>query len=65
MNCSSCYRALTFLEHGMKIVEIVLEKRHCRLATVNEIQVGFMSDKGAVDEVFILRLQEKCCAKGK
>ena len=54
-----CYSAVTFLEHGMKVVERVLEKRFCRIVTVDEMQFGSMSERGTVDAVFILRrLQE-------
>ena len=40
-NCS-CYIALKLHEHGMKVVEMVLEKRLCRIVTVDEMQSGFM-----------------------
>ena len=32
---SNCYRAVKFLEHGMKVVERVLEKRLCIIACVD------------------------------
>ena len=32
-----CYRAGKFLEHGTKVVERVLEKRLCRIVTVNKM----------------------------
>ena len=32
-NCS-CHRAVKLLEHGMKVVERVLEKSHCRIVAV-------------------------------
>ena len=35
-NCS-CYRAVTLLEHGMKVVEMVFEKRLRRIVTVDEM----------------------------
>ena len=40
-NCS-CYRAVKLLEHGMKLVERVLEKRLCIIVTVDKIQFCFM-----------------------
>ena len=40
-NCS-CYRAVKLLEHGMKLVERMLEKRRCRIVSVNIMQFGFM-----------------------
>ena len=33
----SCYRAVKLLEHGMKVVEWVLEKRLCRIVSVDEM----------------------------
>ena len=33
----SCYRAVKLLEHGVSVVERVLEKRLCRVVTVDEI----------------------------
>ena len=63
-NCS-CYRAVRILERGMKVVERVLDKRLHRIVTVNEMQFGFMSDRGTTDTVFVLRrLQEEYHAKG-
>ena len=35
-NCS-CHRAVNLLEHGMKVVERVLEKRLCRIVSVDEM----------------------------
>ena len=49
-NCS-CYRAIRLLECGMKVVENLLS----RVMIVNKIQFGFISDKGRIDAVFILR----------
>ena len=34
-NCI-CYTDVKLLEHGMKVVERVLEKRHCRMVSVDE-----------------------------
>ena len=57
-NCS-CYGAVKFLEHGLKVVEGVLEKRLCRIVNVNEVQIGFVPKRGTIVAVFILRrLQE-------
>ena len=41
-------------EHGMKVVERVLEERLNKIVTVDEMQFGFMSDRGIIDAVFIL-----------
>ena len=51
-NCS-CYGAVKLLEHGMKVVERVLEKRLCRIVSVDEMQVGFMPEGGRIEAVFI------------
>ena len=62
----SCYLPVKFLEHGMKVVERVLEKTlHCMLS-IDEMQFGFMHERGTIDAVFILRrMQEEYQAKGK
>ena len=52
-NCS-CYRAVKLVEHGM-LLERVLEKRLCRIVTVDQIKFGFMSEREKVDAMFILR----------
>ena len=40
-------------------------KRFHRIATVDEIQFCFMSERGTIDAVFILKkLQEEHCVKG-
>ena len=62
-NCS-CYRAVKLLEHGMKVVERVLEKRLRRIVSVDEMQFGFMPERGTIDAVFIMRrMQEEYHAK--
>ena len=39
---SSCHRAVKCPEHGMIMVEMVSGKRHCRIVSVDEMQIGFM-----------------------
>ena len=64
-NCS-CYGDVKLLEHGMKVMERLLEKRLHIIVTVEEMQFGFMPERGIIDVVFILRrLQEEYHAKGK
>ena len=59
MSCM-VYRGVKLLEHAMKIVEKVLERRLRHMVKVDEMQFGFMKGKGTVDAVFILRrLQEE------
>ena len=56
---SSSYGAMWLLVCGMKVVKRVLEKRFGRIVSVDEMQFGFMPERGAIDAVFILRrLQE-------
>ena len=64
-NCS-CYGAVKFLEHGMKVVEVVFEKRLYRIVTVEEMQFGFMPERGTIDtELILRRLQDVYHAKVK
>ena len=65
MNCGA-YRGVKLLEHAMKIIEKVLEKRMQRMVKVYEMQFGFMPGEGTIDAVFILwRLQEEYWNKEK
>jgi hypothetical protein len=65
MSCGA-YRGVKLLEHAMKIVERVLEKRMRSMVKVDEMQFGFMPGKGTIDAVFILRrLQEEYRDKEK
>ena len=54
ISCGS-YRGVKLLEHAMKIVERVLERRIRRLINLNEMQFGFMPAKRTVDTIFIVR----------
>ena len=63
---STHHRAVKLLEHRMKVVERVLEKRLHIIVNVDEIQFGSMPDGGTIDVVLILRrLQEEYNAKEK
>ena len=54
------------LEHGMKVIVGVLEKRLHRMVTVNKMQFGFMPSRGTIDAVFMFRsLQEEYRAEEK
>jgi len=65
MNCES-YRGVKLLEHGMKIVKRVLERRIRSLINLDETQFGFMPGKGTMDTLFIVRrMQEEYRAKEK
>ena len=54
MNCGS-YRGVKLLEHGLKIIERVLERRIRTLVDVDEAQFGFMPGKGKTDALFLVR----------
>ena len=50
----------------MKVVERVLEKMLCGIVSVDEMQLSFMPERGAIDAVFILRrMQEEDHVKGE
>ena len=53
-NCR-CYRTVKLLEHGMEVVKWVFEKRFFIIVSVDEMQFGFMYERGTIDAVFILR----------
>ena len=48
MNCEA-YRGVKLLEHAMKIVEKVQEKRMQHMVKVDKMQFGFMPGKGPID----------------
>ena len=57
----SSYRAVKILEHGMKVVERVFEKRIRRIVSVDEMQFGFMPESNNRCCVYL----EKSHANGK
>ena len=58
MDCGA-YRGVKLLEHAMKIVERVLEKRIRELVKVDDMQFGFMLGKDTTDALFILRRMQE------
>ena len=65
LSCGS-YRGVKLMEHVMKVVERVLERRIRTLVNLDEIQFGFMPGKGTTDALFVLRkMQEEYRDKGK
>ena len=57
---------MKLLEHGMMVVERVLEKRLHRVVYVEMMQFGSMPERGTIHAVFILRrIQDEYYAKGK
>ena len=65
LECGS-YRAIKLLQHGMKVLERVLEKRIREQVKIDDMQYGFTPGKGTTDAIFIVRqLQEKFTSKRK
>ena len=65
ISCGSC-RVVKLLEHAMKTVERVPERRIQTLINLNEMQFRFMPGKGTVDAIFIVRrMQEEYLKKDK
>ena len=65
ISCGS-YRGVKLLEHAMKIVERVLERRIQTLVNLNKMQFGFMPGKGTINAIFIIRkMQEEYQKKDK
>lgn len=65
VDCGS-YRAIKLLEHTMKVMERILEKRIRDQVKIDDMQFGFSPGKSTMDAIFIVRqMQEKFRAKNK
>ena len=65
MECGS-YRAIKSLEHAMKVIERVFERRIKEKVKIDAMQFGFMPGKGTTDAIFTVRqMQEKYGCKRK
>jgi hypothetical protein len=53
-SCGS-YRSVKLLEHGMKVIERIFEKRLRKVVRIDEMQMGFMPGKGTIDAIFSVR----------
>ena len=54
------YHTSKLLEHGMKVLERVFEKRLRKMVEIREEQYGFVAGKRTINAIFIQRqLQEK------
>ena len=51
-NCS-CSRAVKLLEHGMNVVERMLEKKFLRIVSVDEMQFGFMPERNNSCHIYL------------
>src|SRR5664279_6497592 len=59
LECSS-YRGIKLLDHVMKIIERVIEKRVRSKVFINDMQFGFRPGKGTTDAIFIVKqIQER------
>ena len=64
-NCNT-YRGVKLLEHAMKIVEKVLERRIRELVNIDSMQLGFMTGRETTDALFVVqRMQEQYRDKKK
>ena len=52
-NCNTC-KGVKLLEHAMKIVERVLERRIRELVNIDSMQFGFMPGRRTTDVFFVL-----------
>jgi hypothetical protein len=60
------YKGVKLLEHAMKVVERVIEKRIREQVKIDDMQFGFRAGRGTTDAIFIVRqLQEKYREKKK
>ena len=65
LECGS-YRGIKLVEHAMKILERVIERRVRNVVKIDSMQFGFMAGKSTTDAIFIVRqLQEKYLARNK
>ena len=63
--CGS-YRVIKLLEHAVKVIECVFERRIREKIKIDAMQFGFMPGKGTTDVIFTVRqMQEKYGCKGK
>ena len=49
------------LEHGIMVVERVLEKRLCGIVSVNEMRFGFILERGRIDAVLVFKMLQDVC----
>ena len=49
------YRSIKLLEHDMKVIERIFERRLRKVVKVDEMQMGFVPGRGTTDAIFIMR----------
>ena len=63
LECGS-YRGINLLDHVMKVLERVIEKRMRSKMSVNDMQFGFRPGRETTDAIFIVRqIQERFLKK--
>ena len=53
LTCGS-YRGIKLIEHAMKVLERVIERRVRNIVKIDSMQFGFMAGKSTTDAIFIL-----------
>ena len=65
LECGS-YRGIKLLDHVMKVLERVIEKKVRNKVVISDMQFGFRPGKGTTDAIFIVRqIQERYLEKKK
>jgi len=60
------YRSIKLLDHGLKVIERVVEKCFHSFVKLDEMHMGFMPGKGMIDDILIVRqMMEKYEMAGK
>ena len=56
-NVRSCesYQNIKLLEHGIKVIKRICEKRLRKVVKLEEMQMGFMPKRGTIDAIFVIR----------
>ena len=63
LECGS-YRGIKLLDHVMKVLDRVIEKRVRSKVSINDMQFGFRPGRGTTDAIFIVRqIQERVLEK--
>ena len=53
LECGS-YRGIKLVEHAMKVLERVVERRVRNIVKIDSMQFGFMAGKSTTDTIFIV-----------
>ncbi|XP_066964344.1 uncharacterized protein [Macrobrachium rosenbergii] len=58
MDCGN-YRGIKLTEHGLEVLERILDERLREIVKIGKQQYGFMRGRGTVDAIFIVRQQQE------